>query len=45
MAQEIVNQHLGLIRIDPEYRDGCRMHLQFNYPKAQADRTRSAAHG
>jgi nitrogen fixation negative regulator NifL len=30
MAQEVINQHLGLIRIDPNYREGCRVRIQFN---------------
>lgn len=29
MVQDVVNQHDGLISIDPEYRDGCRIHIQF----------------
>jgi len=28
MAQEVINQHLGLIRFDPSYRTGCRVHIQ-----------------
>jgi len=45
MAQEVVNQHLGLIRIDPGYRDGCRMHLQFNFHKPRTSVLRQSAHG
>ena len=29
IAQEIVSRHQGLIEIDPNYGDGCRMHLRF----------------
>lgn len=28
MAQEVINQHLGLISFDPAYRQGCRVHIQ-----------------
>ncbi|TAN47568.1 MAG: nitrogen fixation negative regulator NifL [Methylococcaceae bacterium] len=28
MAQDVINQHQGLIRIDPTYRDGCRVLIQ-----------------
>lgn len=28
MTQEIINQHQGLIRFDPSYRDGCRVLIQ-----------------
>ena len=45
MAQEVVNQHLGLIRIDPDYRDGCRIHIQFNLHKAQNAAMRPSVHG
>jgi nitrogen fixation negative regulator NifL len=30
MVQDIVNQHAGLIMIDPEYTDGCRIRIQFD---------------
>ena len=30
MVQDIVNQHAGLIMIDPEYCDGCRIRIQFD---------------
>lgn len=29
IAQEIVSRHQGLIEIDPNYGEGCRMHLRF----------------
>lgn len=29
MVQDVVNRHAGLIMIDPEYSDGCRIRLQF----------------
>lgn len=29
MAKEIVNQHNGIIAIDPDYRDGCRFIISF----------------
>lgn len=30
MAQEIINQHLGIIQFDPDYQEGCRVNLQFS---------------
>jgi nitrogen fixation negative regulator NifL len=45
MAQEVINQHLGLIRIDPNYREGCRVHIQFNIHNTPLARERSSAHG
>lgn len=30
MVQDIVNQHAGLVMIDPEYTDGCRIRIQFD---------------
>jgi nitrogen fixation negative regulator NifL len=30
MAQEIINQHLGIIQFDPDYHEGCRVKLQFS---------------
>lgn len=30
MVQDVVNQHAGIIQIDPDYAEGCRIHLQFN---------------
>lgn len=29
LVQEVVNQHAGTIEIDPDFRDGCRVHLRF----------------
>ncbi|QSA96188.1 nitrogen fixation negative regulator NifL [Methylococcus sp. EFPC2] len=43
LAQEVINQHQGLIRIDPGYRDGCRIDVQFNLRSAHAKRP--YAHG
>ena len=45
MAQEVVNQHQGLIRIDPTYHEGCRVHIQFNLHVRWAQVSRSVAHG
>ncbi|MDD2768753.1 MAG: nitrogen fixation negative regulator NifL [Methylococcus sp.] len=45
VAHEIVNQHNGLIRIDPEYNEGCRIHMQFEIRKVQPERRAKVAHG
>jgi len=45
MAQEVVNQHLGMIDIDPNYRDGCRIHMQFSIHHTQHEQRRPSAHG
>lgn len=45
MAQEVVNQHLGLIRFDPNYTSGCRVHIQFTINEAQATPWRPYAYG
>lgn len=45
MAQEVINQHLGLIRIDPNYKEGCRVHIQFNLHQKQTVQERPYAHG
>lgn len=44
MAQDVVNQHAGLIRIDPSYQDGCRVHIQFDLRNQHSFRNRPAAH-
>lgn len=44
MAQEIINQHQGLIRFDPACRDGCRVHIQLPVQTPQIAQQR-AAHG
>lgn len=44
MAQDVVNQHTGLIRIDPDYRDGCRVHIQFDLRNQHGVRSLPAAH-
>lgn len=44
MAQDVVNQHAGLIRIDPSYHDGCRVHIQFDLRNQHTVRSRPAAH-
>jgi nitrogen fixation negative regulator NifL len=45
MAQEVVNQHLGMIDIDPNYREGCRIHIQFSIHHALTESRRPSAHG
>jgi nitrogen fixation negative regulator NifL len=35
--QEVVNQHGGFIQIDPEYVQGCRIHIEFPIFQQQAD--------
>jgi len=35
--QEVVNQHRGSVQIDPEYVQGCRIHIQFPVFQLQAD--------
>jgi nitrogen fixation negative regulator NifL len=45
MAQEVINQHSGLIHFDPGYREGCRVMIQLQTHAVQ-DLTHSAyAHG
>lgn len=36
-VQEVVNQHRGFIQIDPEFAQGCRIHIQFPIFQQQAD--------
>lgn len=43
MAQEIVNQHHGIIEIDPGYRHGCRMRVRFQITKKRT-RTEQITH-
>ena len=45
MAQEVVNQHQGLIRFDSSYTDGCRVHLQFPIRQLHTEAERPYAHG
>lgn len=45
MAQEVINQHLGLIRIDPSYREGCRVRIQFNIHNTLSASERTSNHG
>jgi len=45
MAQEVINHHLGLIRIDPSYRDGCRVRIQFNIHNTPFAPMRPSDHG
>lgn len=45
MAQEIVNQHRGLIRFDPAYREGCRVHIQLPARAQQHFKQDRQAHG
>ncbi|CAI8769854.1 nitrogen fixation negative regulator NifL [Methylocaldum szegediense] len=45
MAQEVINQHFGLIRIDPHYRDGCRVRIQFNIHNTLPVPARASEHG
>ncbi|MFM8330501.1 MAG: nitrogen fixation negative regulator NifL, partial [Candidatus Methylumidiphilus sp.] len=44
MAQEIVNQHHGMIRFDPNCREGCRVHIQLPV-QAQHIAEQKTAHG
>jgi nitrogen fixation negative regulator NifL len=43
LAQDVVNQHGGMIRVDPGYGQGCRMELQF-FVQREAP-ANEAAHG
>jgi len=45
MAQEVINQHLGLIRFDPAYKEGCRVHIQLPIQNRQNLEQRPYAHG
>lgn len=36
-VQEVVNQHTGVVEIDPAYTDGCRIHLSFPVAGGNAD--------
>jgi nitrogen fixation negative regulator NifL len=44
MAQEVINQHLGLIRFDPNYQEGCRVHVQLHVQPRQLTEQRPYAH-
>lgn len=37
MVQDVVNSHAGMIMIDPEYHDGCRIRLQFDIHHSAAN--------
>ncbi|MDD5036604.1 MAG: nitrogen fixation negative regulator NifL [Methylococcaceae bacterium] len=41
MAQEVINQHLGLIRFDTSYREGCRVRIQLPFHPQPAQRSQS----
>jgi len=45
MAQEVINRHMGLIRFDPNYRHGCRVHIQLQTHAQQSTGQRLHAHG
>ncbi len=45
MVQEVINQHLGLIRFDPTYRQGCRVHIQLQTHAQQNSGKRPYAYG
>jgi nitrogen fixation negative regulator NifL len=45
MAQEVINQHLGLISFDPAYREGCRVHIQLPIHVRQQTEQRPYPHG
>jgi len=45
MAQEVVNQHAGLIRFDPACREGCRVHIQLQTQPRLLTEQRPYAHG
>jgi nitrogen fixation negative regulator NifL len=45
MAQEVINQHLGMIRFDPNYRQGCRVHIQLQTHAQQNTGRRPYAYG
>jgi nitrogen fixation negative regulator NifL len=45
MAQEVINQHLGLISFDSTYKEGCRVHIQLQIHAQQSSEQRPYAHG
>jgi nitrogen fixation negative regulator NifL len=45
MAQEVINQHSGLIRFDPAYREGCRVLIQLQTHAGQDLNAGAYAHG
>lgn len=45
MAQEIINQHLGIIQFDPTYHEGCRVVLQFSLPSSGQQQQEFFNHG
>ena len=42
IAQEVVNQHQGLLRFDPGYREGCRVLIQLPIDRALSRSTNTA---
>ncbi|BBL72021.1 nitrogen fixation negative regulator NifL [Methylogaea oryzae] len=45
LAQDVVNQHGGMIRVDPDYDRGCRMELRFSLAGAQTLTETAISHG
>jgi len=44
MAQEVINQHLGLIHFDPSYKDGCRVHIKLQNRTQRTPQQRPFSH-
>lgn len=45
MAQDVINQHQGLLHFDRTYHDGCRVLIQLPIHKERAQKIRSQSHG
>ncbi len=45
MAQDVINQHQGLIRFDQAYGEGCRVHIQLQTQARQDLKQNNHAHG
>jgi nitrogen fixation regulatory protein len=45
MAQEIINQHQGIIQFDPDYHEGCRVNLQFSLTPSNLQQRGFFSHG
>lgn len=45
MVQEVINQHQGIIRFDPAYREGCRVHIQLQTNTGQNLKSARYANG